>query len=57
VDDREGGLQAREAQPEHDRDRQDPNRNDSLTMDHDWREVVQTALDFVERFVAPKNAG
>jgi len=26
-------------------------------MDHDWREVVQTALDFVERFVAPKNAG
>jgi hypothetical protein len=34
-----------------------PNRRDSLTIDHGWREAVQTALDFVERFVAPKNAG
>ena len=28
-----------------------PNRGHSLTIDHGWREVAQTALDFVERFV------
>ena len=27
-----------------------PNRGHSLTIDHDWREVAQTALDFVKRF-------
>ena len=31
-----------------------PNRGHSLTIDHGWREVAQTALDFVERFVPPK---
>ena len=28
-----------------------PNRGHSLTIDHDWQEVAQTALDFVKRFV------
>ncbi|WP_433475836.1 alpha/beta hydrolase [Spirillospora sp. CA-142024] len=28
-----------------------PNRGHSLTIDHAWREVAQTALDFVERSV------
>ena len=27
-----------------------PNRGHSLTIDHGWREVAQTALDFVEQF-------
>jgi non-heme chloroperoxidase len=27
-----------------------PNRGHSLTIDHGWREVAQTALDFIERF-------
>src|SRR6266576_235150 len=27
-----------------------PNRGHSLTIDHGWREVAQTALDFLERF-------
>jgi pimeloyl-ACP methyl ester carboxylesterase len=27
-----------------------PNRGHSLTIDHGWREVAQTALHFVERF-------
>jgi non-heme chloroperoxidase len=27
-----------------------PNRGHSLTIDHGWKEVAQTALDFVERF-------
>jgi non-heme chloroperoxidase len=27
-----------------------PNRGHSLTIDHGWREVAQTALDFVSRF-------
>jgi pimeloyl-ACP methyl ester carboxylesterase len=30
-----------------------PNRGHSLTIDHGWREVAQTALDFVKRFPAP----
>jgi len=30
-----------------------PNRGHSLTIDHGWREVAQTALDFVERFASP----
>ena len=30
-----------------------PNRGHSLTIDHGWREVAQTALDFVERFAPP----
>ena len=28
-----------------------PNRGHSLTIDHGWHEVAQTALDFVKRFV------
>jgi hypothetical protein len=28
-----------------------PNRGHSLTIDHGWREVAQTALDFVKPFV------
>jgi hypothetical protein len=28
-----------------------PNRGHALTIDHGWREVAQTALDFVTRFV------
>ncbi|HWG07633.1 MAG TPA: alpha/beta hydrolase [Solirubrobacteraceae bacterium] len=31
--------------------KQMPNRGHSLTIDHGWREVAQTALDFVRRFV------
>jgi pimeloyl-ACP methyl ester carboxylesterase len=31
-----------------------PNRGHSLTIDHGWEEVAQTALDFVKRF-APAN--
>ena len=27
-----------------------PNRGHALTIDHGWREVAQTALDFVKRF-------
>jgi hypothetical protein len=27
-----------------------PNRGHSLTIDHGWREVAQTALTFVKRF-------
>ena len=27
-----------------------PSRGHSLTIDHGWREVAQTALDFVKRF-------
>ena len=27
-----------------------PNRGHSLTIDRGWREVAQTALDFVKRF-------
>jgi hypothetical protein len=26
-----------------------PNRGHALTIDHGWREVAQTALDFVQR--------
>jgi non-heme chloroperoxidase len=31
-----------------------PNRGHSLTIDHGWREVAQTSLDFVKRFVPAK---
>ena len=31
-----------------------PNRGHSLTIDHGWQEVAQTALDFVKRFVPAK---
>jgi non-heme chloroperoxidase len=31
-----------------------PNRGHSLTIDHGWQEVAQTALDFVQRFVPAK---
>jgi pimeloyl-ACP methyl ester carboxylesterase len=31
--------------------KQIPNRGHSLTIDHGWQEVAQTALDFVKRFV------
>src|SRR5512133_2986523 len=30
-----------------------PNRGHSLTIDHGWREVAQTALTFVKRFTKP----
>src|SRR5215510_7226626 len=30
-----------------------PNRGHSLTIDHGWREVAQTALDFIKRFASP----
>jgi pimeloyl-ACP methyl ester carboxylesterase len=30
-----------------------PNRGHSLTIDSDWREVAETALQFVKRFVEP----
>ena len=30
-----------------------PNRGHALTIDHGWREVAQTALDFVRRFASP----
>jgi pimeloyl-ACP methyl ester carboxylesterase len=30
-----------------------PNRGHSLTIDHGWREVAQTALDFLKRFASP----
>jgi hypothetical protein len=30
-----------------------PNRGHSLTIDHGWREVAQTALNFVNRFASP----
>jgi len=33
-----------------------PNRGHSLTIDHGWPEVAQTALDFVERFVPPTSS-
>ena len=29
-----------------------PNRGHALTIDHGWREVAQTALDFVQRFTS-----
>lgn len=28
-----------------------PNRGHSLTIDHGWQEVAQTALTFISRFV------
>ena len=31
-----------------------PNRGHSLTIDHGWQEVAQTALEFVKRFVPAK---
>ena len=36
-----------------------PNRGHSLTIDHGWQEVAQTALDFVKRFdpAKPGSAG
>jgi hypothetical protein len=30
------------------------NRGHSLTIDHGWPDVAQTALDFVQRFVPAK---
>jgi non-heme chloroperoxidase len=33
-----------------------PNRGHSLTIDHGWREVAQTALDFVSRFTSSGHA-
>ena len=34
--------------------KQMPNRGHSLTIDHGWQDVAQTALDFVKRFVPAK---
>jgi hypothetical protein len=50
VGDRQRRLPAAKAQPRRDRDREDPNRGHSRTVDHGWREVAQTALDFIKRF-------
>ena len=36
--------------------KQMPNRGHSLTIDHGWQEVAQTALDFIQRFVPPGRA-
>ena len=33
-----------------------PNRGHSLTVDHGWPEVAQTALDFVQRFAPARSA-
>ena len=33
-----------------------PNRGHSLTIDHGWQEVAQTAIDFVKRFVPGKSS-
>jgi pimeloyl-ACP methyl ester carboxylesterase len=33
-----------------------PNRGHSLTIDHGWQEVAQTALDFIKRFVPASRA-
>jgi hypothetical protein len=30
-----------------------PGRGHSLTIDHGWREVADTALEFIKRFVKP----
>ena len=43
-------LQAAEAHPAVTEIVKIPNRGHSLTIDHGWREVAQTALDFVKRF-------
>ncbi len=32
-----------------------PNRGHALTIDHGWRDVAETALDFVERFAPSPN--
>ena len=48
--DRQRLLQEAEAQPRRDRDRRIPNRGHSLTIDSGWREVCDTALEFVKRF-------
>ena len=53
---RQRRLQAAEAQPERHRDQKMPNRGHSLTIDHGWQEVAQTALDFVKRFVPASRA-
>jgi hypothetical protein len=31
-----------------------PDRGHALTIDHGWREVADTALNFIKRFVKPK---
>src|SRR5215212_5158728 len=49
--DRQRRLQLPEAQRASHRYRQVSNRGHSLTIDSGWREVAQTALDFVKRFV------
>jgi pimeloyl-ACP methyl ester carboxylesterase len=36
--------------------KQMPDRGHSLTIDHGWQEVAQTALDFVKRFVPAQPA-
>ena len=47
VGDRQRLLQAAEAQRGRHRDRRDPGRGHSLTIDSGWREVADTALAFV----------
>jgi non-heme chloroperoxidase len=50
VGDRERRLQAAEAQPRRDGDREDAEPRPLPPIDHGWREVAQTALDFGKRF-------
>jgi hypothetical protein len=54
VGNRERRLQAAEAQPRGNGDREDPRPGHALIIDHGWQEVAQTALDFVKRFVPAK---
>jgi hypothetical protein len=50
VGDRERRLQAAEAKLGMTEIVKIPNRGHALTIDHGWREVAQTAHDFVKRF-------
>jgi non-heme chloroperoxidase len=48
---RQRGLQEAGAQRGRHGDRRDPGRGHALTIDSGWREVADTALKFVQRFV------
>jgi pimeloyl-ACP methyl ester carboxylesterase len=54
VGDRQRCLQSAERNPSVTEIKKMPNRGHSLTIDHGWQEVAQTALDFVKRFVPAK---
>ena len=48
--DRQRRLQAATTQPAVTEIVKMPNRGHALTIDHGWRQVAQTALDFIKRF-------